>query len=87
MTSPAGFQPIGSYFMTNGFGEGYMGIQVNSPTERRILFSIWSGFDTNNPSEVPLDFQVKLIEKGPNVTINAFGGEGSGGQSYLVYPW
>jgi hypothetical protein len=30
--------PIGSYFMANGFKEGYFGIQVNSKTERRVLF-------------------------------------------------
>ena len=31
---------IGSYFMANGFAEGYFGIQVNSESERRILFSV-----------------------------------------------
>ena len=30
--------------MANGFGEGYFGIQVNGPNERRVLFSVWSPF-------------------------------------------
>jgi hypothetical protein len=34
--------PIGSYFMANGFKEGYFGIQVNSKTERRVLFRVES---------------------------------------------
>src|SRR5690606_31343397 len=38
---PSGSDPQGSYFMANGFGEGYFGFQVNSNTERRILFSVW----------------------------------------------
>lgn len=29
---PVGFDIIGSYYMANGFGEGYFGIQVNSKT-------------------------------------------------------
>lgn len=44
VTVPTGYDKIGSYFMANGFGEGYFGIQVNSETERRVLFSVWSGY-------------------------------------------
>ena len=36
MSIPEGNDLLGSYFMANGFGEGYFGIQVNSPTERQI---------------------------------------------------
>jgi hypothetical protein len=46
ITVPVGQDPIGSYFMANGFGEGYFGFQVNSKTERRVLFSVWSPFRT-----------------------------------------
>lgn len=46
VTVPEGNDVIGSYFMANGFGEGYFGMQVNSETERRVLFSVWSPFDT-----------------------------------------
>ncbi|MDR0414679.1 MAG: DUF3472 domain-containing protein [Prevotellaceae bacterium] len=79
--------PTGSYYMANGFGEGYFGIQINSATERRVLFSVWSPFTTDNPNEIPEDQRVKLLKKGEKVYVGSFGNEGSGGQSYLVYPW
>jgi hypothetical protein len=78
---------IGSYFMANGFGEGYFGIQVNSESERRILFSIWSPFKTNDPKAIPEDQKIKLLKKGEGVTSGEFGDEGAGGQSYKVFPW
>lgn len=87
LTIPEGQDPIGSYFMANGFGEGYFGIQVNSPTERRVLFSVWSPFQTDNPREIPEEQRIVAVGKGPEVRIGEFGNEGSGGQSFLVYPW
>jgi hypothetical protein len=79
LTVPAGEDKIGSYFMANGFGEGYFGIQVNSATERRVLFSVWD----------PAAGQglTTLVRKGPDVVAGRFGGEGTGGQSYLVFNW
>jgi len=32
LTVPVGFDPVGSYFMSNGFNNGYFGMQVNSLT-------------------------------------------------------
>ncbi|MDX8340693.1 DUF3472 domain-containing protein [Draconibacterium sp. IB214405] len=87
ITVPKGQDVLGSYFMANGFGEGYFGIQVNSPTERRILFSVWSPFKTNNPNEIPEDQRINLLKKGESVYTGKFGNEGSGGQSYLKYNW
>ena len=87
LTVPEGWDPVGSYFMANGFREGYFGIQVNSATERRILFSVWSPFKTDNPKDIPADARVELLAKGEGVHIGEFGNEGSGGQSYLVHPW
>lgn len=78
---------IGSYFMANGFNHGYFGIQVNSETERRILFSVWSPYNTDNPDEIPEEYKIKLLRKGDGVTSGEFGNEGSGGQSYKVFPW
>ncbi len=74
---PAGQDAIGSYFMANGFNVGYFGMQVNSATERRVLFSVWD----------PSSGSTTLVRAGTNVVTNGFGGEGTGGQSYLVYPW
>jgi len=84
---PEGEDKVGSYFMTNGFGEGYCGIQVNSEKERRVLFSVWSPFSTDNPNEIPEDQRIQTLVQGEGVHIGEFGNEGSGGQSYLVYPW
>ncbi len=87
VTVTEGNDVIGSYYMVNGFSQGYFGMQVNSATERRILFSVWSPYVTDDPSTIPDEDRVKLIRKGEGVTINDFGNEGSGGQSYLVYQW
>lgn len=87
LTVPKGSDVIGSYFMANGFGEGYFGIQVNSASERRILFSVWSPFQTDNPKDIPDDQKIILLKKGADVSTGEFGNEGSGGQSYARYNW
>ena len=76
-----------SYYMACGFGEGYFGMQNNSPHKRRVLFSVWSPFHTDNPAEIPDSLRVTLVKKGEGVKINDFGNEGSGGQSYMHYDW
>ena len=87
ITIPADNDVMGSYFMSNGFGEGYFGIQVNSPTERRVLFSVWSPFETDDPKSIPDAMKIVLLNKGKGVHTGEFGNEGSGGQSYLVFDW
>jgi hypothetical protein len=84
---PGSKDVIGSYFMAIGFAEGYFGIQVNSANERRVLFSIWSPFSTDSPESIPEEDRIVLLSKGEKVHVGVFGNEGSGGQSYLVYPW
>lgn len=79
LTVPAGEDKVGSYFMANGFGEGYFGIQVNSTSERRILFSVWDPAAGLG--------QTTLVRKGMDVIAGRFGGEGTGGQSYLIFNW
>lgn len=76
-----------SYYMAAGFGEGYFGMQFNSPTERRILFSVWSPFDTQDPKLIPESDRIKMLRRGKDVHIGEFGNEGSGGQSYMLYNW
>lgn len=87
ITVPKGEDVIGSYYMANGFSQGYFGIQVNSESERRILFSVWSPFHTDNPKEIPDDQKIILQAKGKDVYTGEFGNEGSGGQSFLRYNW
>ena len=84
---PEGYDHIGLYAMANGSREGYFGIQVNSTEERRVLFSIWSPYVTDDPSQIPEDQRIQLIKSGQDVQVDEFGNEGSGGQSWLIYPW
>ncbi|WP_323143357.1 DUF3472 domain-containing protein [Massilia phyllosphaerae] len=78
VTVPQGQDKIGSYFMANGFNGGYFGMQVKSASERWMLFSVW---DADNGA------RTTLVGKGGGVVDNGFGGEGTGGQSYLSFPW
>ncbi|HVR83036.1 MAG TPA: DUF3472 domain-containing protein [Planctomycetota bacterium] len=80
--------PLWSYYMACGFSRGYFGIQVNSPTERRILFSIWdSGNEGVDRAKVRPEDRVQLLAKGDGVWAGDFGNEGTGGHSHLIYPW
>jgi len=87
ITVPEKNDVIGSYYMANGFSDGYFGFQVNSETERRILFSVWSPFKTDDPKSIPEEDKIILMKKGQDVYTGEFGNEGSGGQSYWRYPW
>lgn len=87
ITVEKGQDVVGSYYMANGFDVGYFGIQVNSTKERRVLFSVWSPFVTDNPEDIPQQDKIILERKGQGVNTGEFGNEGSGGQSYLVYNW
>lgn len=77
ITVPVGQDPVGTYYMANGFDVGYFGFQVNSAKERWVLFSVW-----DSPTA-----STTLVRKGNKVITNGFGGEGTGGQSHLVFPW
>ncbi|WP_237587051.1 DUF3472 domain-containing protein [Pontibacter russatus] len=87
VTVPEGNDVIGSYYMANGFAEGYFGMQVNSASERRILFSVWSPFQTDDPAQIPDGQKIRLLGKGKDVNTGEFGNEGAGGQSYWRYNW
>lgn len=76
-----------SYYMACGFGEGYFGMQNNSPERRRVLFSVWSPYETDNAAEIPDSLRIVLLKKGAGVTVQDFGNEGSGGQSFMHYDW
>lgn len=87
ITVPPGQDKLGTYYMANGFSGGYFGMQVNSSTERRVLFSIWSPFVTDDPKQIPDSMKIVLLKKGSITKTGEFGNEGSGGQSYMKYPW
>jgi hypothetical protein len=80
--------PLWTYYMACGWHRGYFGMQVNSPTERRIIFSVWdSGGEAVDRNKVVTDNRVRLVAKGEGVTSGDFGNEGTGGHSHLKYLW
>ena len=87
VTVPAGEDVVGSFFMANGHAQGYFGMQVNSETERRVLFSIWSAYETDNPNQIPDEYNVINLGNGQGVTVQNFGNEGSGKQCIKRFDW
>lgn len=87
VTVPKGEDQLGSFFMANGHAQGYFGMQVNSTTERRVLFSIWSAYSTDDPNQIPEDYKVTNLGNGAGVTVQDFGNEGSGIQSFIDVDW
>lgn len=82
--------PVTTFYMACGFHRGYFGMQVNSPTERRIIFSVWdagTGKNADNRSTVAKENFVSLVGKGEGVHTSVFGNEGTGGHSHLKYMW
>ncbi len=80
--------PVWSYYMATGWHRGYFGMQVNSDTERRIIFSVWdSGDEAIDRGRVADENRVKLVARGEGVHTNDFGNEGTGGHSHLKYMW
>ena len=75
-----------SFYMVCGFSCGYFGIQVNSPTRRSILFSVWNANDEKiDPQKVPMEDKVSLVAKGDDMKASEFGNEGTGGHCSIDY--
>lgn len=80
--------PTATFYMACGWHRGYFGMQVNSPAERRIIFSVWdSGEEAVDRGKVASENRVTLMGKGDGVFSGDFGNEGTGGHSHLKYPW
>ncbi|HEY5913320.1 MAG TPA: DUF3472 domain-containing protein [Verrucomicrobiae bacterium] len=80
--------PIWSFYMACGWHRGYFGMQVNGPTERRIIFSVWdSGDEAVDRNKVQSENRVRLVAKGDGVYAGDFGNEGTGGHSHLKFMW
>ncbi len=80
--------PVATYYMACGWHRGYFGMQVNSATERRIIFSVWdSGSEAVTREKVADADRVTLVAKGEGVQSGDFGNEGTGGHSHLKYGW
>jgi hypothetical protein len=48
---------------------------------------VWSPYNTDKPGDIPPEYKIILLKKGPGVITKEFGDEGSGGQSYRKYYW
>jgi len=80
--------PVWTYFDACGWHRGYLGMQVNSPAERRIIFSVSdSGHEAVDRKKVGDEDRVTLVAKGDDVFAGDFGNEGTGGHSHLVCDW
>lgn len=80
--------PVTTFYMACGWRRGYFGMQVNSLTERRIIFSVWdSGNEAVDRNKVADENRVRLMGKGEGVYTGDFGNEGTGGHSHLKYLW
>lgn len=78
----------GTYFCACGFSMGYFGIQeLGRGRGKVVIFSVWEPGAQNDPSSVAEDKRVQLLSKGDGVRAGRFGGEGTGGQSFLDYQW
>lgn len=81
-------EPLWTYYMACGWHRGYFGMQVNSPTERRIIFSVWdSSSEAVDRKKVAAEDRVTLVAKGDGIDAGDFGNEGTGGHSHWIYPW
>ncbi|MCL4789146.1 MAG: DUF3472 domain-containing protein [Verrucomicrobia bacterium] len=80
--------PVATFYMACGWHRGYFGMQVNSLTERRIIFSVWdSGNEAVDRNKVADENRVRLMGKGEGAYTGDFGNEGTGGHSHLKYLW
>jgi hypothetical protein len=78
----------GSYFMACGWDTGYFGIQqLNHPTNKVVIFSVWDPTKGDNPGAVQTGDRVENLFAGEGVRIRRFGGEGTGGQSMAPFSW
>lgn len=76
----------GTYFCAIGWNGGYFGIQEQGRGRKVAIFSVWDS-NQDDKNAVAEEQRVKLIHKDEQVRIGRFGGEGSGGQSFLDLDW
>ena len=81
----------GSYFCACGFSHGYFGIQELVDGKKVVLFSVWdppgSDGEKQDPNAVEAAHRVEVLSQGEGVRVKRFGGEGTGGQSFLDFQW
>ena len=76
----------GTYFMACGWDKGYFGLQELGNGKKVLIFSVWDSV-SDNPKDAKPEDRVKVLHQGDKVRVKRFGGEGSGGQSFLDFDW
>jgi hypothetical protein len=80
--------PSASYYCAIGFNAGYLGMQVTSPTQRRVIFSVWDNAkEAVSRANVAEHDRAGLLAHGAKVFTDDFGNEGTGGHSHLKTMW
>ena len=81
----------GSYFCAIGFSCGYCGMQELVDGRKVAIFSVWDPGDPFDfgakPDSVDEKIRTKNLYAGAGVTIDRFGGEGTGGKSMMPFNW
>lgn len=81
----------GSYFAALVWDAGYCGIQDHIDGTRAIIFSVWDPVDpydfTAKPDEVEEYLRAKIVYSAPEMSVDRFGGEGSGVRTMAGFAW
>jgi hypothetical protein len=77
----------GTYVSAIGWSGGYFGIQELRDGKKVAIFSVWDPTKGDDPKAVKPEERVELLHEGAGVRIKRFGGEGTGGQCMVDFPW
>ena len=77
----------GTYVSAIGWSGGYFGIQEVRDGKKVAIFSVWDPTKGDDPKAVKPEERVELLHEGAGVRIKRFGGEGTGGQCMVDFPW
>ena len=83
---------IGTYAMALGVLNGYMGIQMNGYADdgsprHDVLFSMWDDGSTDEDPNLPEYLRAGAVDWDALTTVNRFGNEGTGVQTYRKGPY
>lgn len=81
----------GSYFAVLVWDGGYCGIQDHLEGAHTIIFSVWDPVDPSDyaatPDTVDEDIRAKIVYSAPELSVDRFGGEGSGVRTIAGFDW
>ena len=77
----------GTYVAAVAWSGGYFGVQELRDGKKVAIFSVWDPTKGDDPKAVKPEERVELLHEGAGVRIKRFGGEGTGGQCMVDFPW